>query len=272
MELLSTIGLAVRPDGKSWDVGCYGGVFYASHQFSVFAMQFSGAALRSIREASLLKELCMLLDGTPHTITRLDASCDYAVAAPRFLSKLYYRIRRTPLTIGSKVVTFRDVERHTSVNAFGETVGNLYLGKRNAEIRVLVYDKRHERLSKGAEDCGDCLRIEVRLKSQVGCTVWDALSPERVYYHYAAPALVELPESVRPWKANGQGFEIQHNEAQFTAYARLKSLIGESAIVDQMFRLARMEGAGGLQSVITLLQRRFEAEGQARSAKLSLVA
>jgi hypothetical protein len=253
-------------------MGCYGGVFYASHQFAVFALQFSGAALRAIREASLLRDLCMLINDTPHTITRLDATCDYAEDAPRWLSKLYYRIRRTPLAVGKKLITFRDVERHTSVNSFGQTVGNLYLGKRTAEIRVLVYDKRHEMLSKGAPDCGDCLRVEVRLKSQVGCTIWDALQPERVYYHYAAPGLIDLPESVRPWEANGQGFEVPLLQSHYTNYERLRSMIGESVVIDRMLRLCHGDGAGGLKTLFTLLQRRDEVLAAARLSKLPLVA
>lgn len=256
---LDDLGLSPRPDGKSWDVGAYGGVVFAAKQFSVFAMQFSGGALRTIREAGLLREIVECVADHPYTVTRLDASCDYAIPAPEYLSRLYYRIRRGSIVLGRKVVTFRDVESHTLVNAQGQTVRNLYLGKRNGEVRVLIYDKRHERLCKGFPDLGDMVRVEVRLKSQVGCTVWDALSPERVYYHYAAPALVDLPESVRPWKANGQGFEVLHKQSNFTTYERMKMLVEEAAAIKQLLRLVAIPDSGGIVALTNLLLHRIKA-------------
>lgn len=260
LTLLFPLGLAARPDGKSWDVGPYGGVFYAARSFSVYSMQFSGAALRAIREAGLMQELCSEIDMTTHNITRLDASCDYAVAAPPFLHQLYRRVRRNGIAIGKKIVTHRDIDLYVSVNAFGQTVQNIYLGKRTSEIRVYCYDKRHERLEKGGDDPGDCLRIEVRLKSQVGCTVWDAFAPERVYYHYAAPSLVGLPASVRSWEPNGQGFRVEQLQSNFTPYARMLLLVQESPVIGQLLRLARQDTSGGLDSVFKLIQRRFDGE------------
>ena len=253
-------GYAERLDGKSWDCGAYGGVLYAGKQFGIFAMQFSGGLLRTLREGDALRELVMLLNEYPCTVTRLDASCDYAVSAPDYLASLYYRIRRESIVLGQKVVSYRDVERHTSVNAEGRQVHNLYLGKKTAEIRVLVYDKRHEQVSKGKADIGNMLRVEVRLKSQVRCTLFDALSPERVYYHYAAPALVSLPESVRPWEANGQGFEVQRKQSNFTTYERLKLLVEESASIKQALRLIARADSGGMVAFMHLLEHRMAAD------------
>ena len=261
LTLLFPLGIAARADGKSWDIGPYGGVLFAARSFSVFSVQLSGAALRAVRESEdLMLELCLMFERHSHTVTRLDASCDYAIAAPPFLFQLYRRVRRSPLAIGGKLVTIRDIERHTSFNTFGESVDNLYLGKKSAEVRVLVYDKRHERIEKGGEDPGDCLRVEVRLKSQVRCTVWDAYAPERVYYHYAAPSLVELPPSVRSWEPNGEGFVLQRKQNDFTPYARMLLLVKESPVIGQLLRLARQDTSGGIQSVLKLIQRRFDGE------------
>jgi Replication initiation factor. len=254
-----------------YELGGYGGTVMSKRRGLVWLLSFTGSALRSIREAGLLKELVMLLHEVPHRVTRLDASCDYAEDAPTYLSKQYYRIRRASIVIGRKVISYRDVERHTSVNHEGRAVHNLYLGKKTSEVRVLLYDKQHERVSKGFPDPGQLLRIEVRLRSQVGCSVFDALAPERLYYHYAAPALCELPASVRPWMPDGQGFELPQQQAQCTPYQRLKSLIGESAVIDQMLKLSQREGAGGLQSVYTLLQRKLDTLTKAKASKLSLV-
>ena len=250
-----------RFDGKTWDVGAYGGTVRAGMLYRVYQMGFSGGALRSIREAGLVRELALMLHGADgYRVTSLHATCDYALDAPEWLSKLYYRIRRGSLVLGQKVVSFRDVERHSSVNAEGRTVNNLYLGKSSGDIRVLVYDKRHERLVKGFPDIGNMLRIEVRLKSQVKCSALDALSPERLYYHYAAPALVSLPESVRPWEAHGQGFEMPQLQSHFTTYQRLKMLVEESASIKQALRLITKPDSGGMVAFMHLLEHRMAAD------------
>jgi Replication initiation factor. len=269
--LLAELGCQLTSEGV-YELGAYSGKVYSKRRGAVWMFSISGAAMRSIREAGLLKEMVMLIHDVPHRVTRLDASCDYATDAPQFLAGLHRRLRKGSIVMGKKVVRDSDMTAYICKNERGYRTGTIYLGSPKAEVRGCIYDKQFERVSKGFSDPGEMLRIEIRLRSQVGCSVFDAVSPERLYYHYAAPDLCELPESVRPWEANGQGFEVQHNEAQFTPYARLKSLIGESAVIDQMFRLARMDGAGGLQSVFGLLQRRFDTEGQAKSVKLSLVA
>ena len=254
-----------------YELGSYGGTIMSKRRGQVWVLSFTGSALRSIREGGLLKELVMLLHDVPHRVTRLDASCDYATYAPAYLGRLYYRTRRNSITLGRKVVWARDIEAHFSNNAKGERTGTLYLGGRNAEVRACVYDKQHERVSKGFPDPGELLRIEIRLRSQVECSVFDALSPERVYYHYAAPELVSLPDSVRPWEANGQGFSLPEQQAHSTPYQRMKSLIGESVVIDQLLKLTLKEGSGGLQSVYTLLERKLAVLTQPKAPKLSLV-
>jgi DNA relaxase NicK len=223
----------------------------------VWMFSITGSGMRSIREAGLLQELAMTIADVPHRVTRLDASCDYIEDAPRWLAALHRRLRKGSIVLGgSKVVRDSDMTAYISKNAQGQRTGTIYLGKPKAEIRVCAYDKQFERVDKGFPDPGELLRIEVRLRSQVGCSIFDAVNPERLYFHYAAPALVELPESVRPWVANGQGFELLPLQSQLTPYARLKSLISESVVVEQMLSLAQKDGAGGLESLFTLLRRK----------------
>lgn len=253
-----------------YELGGYGGTVMSKRRGQVWILSFTGSALRSIREGGLLKELVMLLADVPHRVTRLDASCDYAEDAPVYIGTLYRRVRHGSQVFGRKVVRAQDMAVYFNVNSAGKRTGTVYLGSPKAEIRVCVYDKQFERVSKGFPDPGQLLRIEIRLRSQVGCSVFDALAPERLYYHYAAPSLVGLPESVRPWEANGQGFELPQLPEHSTPYQRMKSLIGESVVIDQLLKLTLKEGSGGLQSVYTLLERKLAVLTQPKASKLSL--
>ena len=267
---LSELGCVLESEGV-YKIGAYEGTIMSKRRGQIWILSFTGAAMRSIREGGLLRDLAMLLSEVPHRVTRLDASCDYATDAPPFLERLYRRVRKSSLVLGRKVIRVSDCEVHFHTRDDGRRSGGIYLGGRYAEVRALVYDKQSERIKKGYPDPGEMLRIEIRLRSQVGCSVFDAVEPARLYYHYAAPDLVSLPESVRPWKANGQGFELQQQPAHSTPYQRLKWLIGESAVIELMLRLCQQEGAGGLRSVYTLLDRRVEAMAKKKAAKLSLV-
>lgn len=268
--LFAQLGCGLISEGV-YELGAYSGKVYSKRRGLVWMFSVSGAAMRSIREAGLLTELAMLIHDVPHRVTRLDASCDYGIDAPPFLAGLHRRLRKGSLVMGKKVVRDSDMTAYICKNEQGRRTGTIYLGSPKAEIRACIYDKQFERVSKGFPDPGELLRIEIRLRSQVGCTVFDAVDPERLYYHYAAPDLCELPESVRPWVADGQGFEVLPVQSHLTPYARIKSLIGESAVIEHMLKLARQDGAGGLQGVFTLLKRKFDAEGTAKAPKLSLV-
>jgi hypothetical protein len=109
----------------------------------------------------------------------------------------------------------------------------------------VVYDKRHERLSKGYEDPGPWARVEIRLGRQVGCTLHDAADPERVFYHYAAPALVARPATVKDWEPLGEGFTLPMVEKPLP-YRRLLRRLEGSSDMRELVRLAVECGPEGI--------------------------
>jgi hypothetical protein len=254
---LGEVGCSLRsPD--LWDVGGYGGTVKSYKKKGVHVLSLTGAVMRDIREGGLLRELCMLINEVEHRVTRLDASCDFIEDAPHYIAQLYRRVRRGSVVLGGKkVVRAADVQAHFQINEFGERTGGLYLGKATSEVRVLVYDKRFERVSKGFPDPGKMLRVEVRLRSQVGCSVFDAVEPERLFYHYAAPDLCEPPAPVRSWEPHGTGFSVEPLQANYTTYQRLKWLVEESATIKQALRLIAKPDSGGLPAFMNLLDHKL---------------
>jgi hypothetical protein len=245
-----------------WEVGAYHGTVKVFERQRVRVLSFSGGALRALRESALLRDIVLKLSEVPHRVTRLDASCDYLVDAPPVIERYYRLVRRGSVAVGSKVVRAKDMTVYFGAALDGRRTGTLYLGGPKAEIRVCIYDKRHERLCKGAADPGPLLRVEVRSRSQVGCSVYDALYPEALFYHYAAPGLVLPPAPVRPWGPYGAGFKLPAQPAKYTPAQRLKWLIEDSAVVAEMFVLVRKLEPGGLDYLFTQLRRRYEARAR----------
>lgn len=259
-DLVRPLGWTER-GANVWEVGAYSGTMKLFERGGVCVLSFSGAVLRAVREGQLLQDLCMLVNGEKHRVTRLDASCDFLEDGPPAIAQLYRRVRYAGVQIGGKVVRDRDMTVYFSAAADGRRTGTLYLGGPRAEIRGCVYDKRHERLQKGFSDPGPLLRVEVRMRSQVGCSVFDALSPERVFYHYAAPDLCVPPAPVRSWGPYGAGFTVERCQSKYTAAQRLQWLIEDSDIVRQMLRLASQIGPHGEKFLIRQLRTRWGALG-----------
>lgn len=261
LDLLSPLGCVRKQDSNLFEVGAYGGTAKVFHCGRVDVLSFSGGVLRSMREAGILLDVSMCLNEVAHRVTRLDASCDFLVDAPPEIERFYGTVRQWGVSIGSKLVVDRDMTVYFGSAADGRRTGTIYLGGARAEIRGCIYDKRHERLQKGFPDPGPLLRIEVRMRSQVGCSVFDAVSPERVFYHYAAPGLCVPPAPVGLWGAYGAGFTLPTLPAKYTAAQRLMWLLDDSAVVKQMCSLTRDIGPEGVTFLFRKLRARCEALG-----------
>ena len=95
------------------------------------------------------------------------------------------------------------------VDVDGHETGTVYLGKKaNADVWAKVYDKRHERLSRGCEDPGSLLRVEVALQSDVGVTLRDVQRPADVFFQYAGKSLVAVPDGFAGWQSHAEGFVL----------------------------------------------------------------
>jgi len=238
-------------------IGAEGGVFKHGKSGAVAVYVMSGQLLAIWRDVGLLQDAVLLLSGYPSRVTRLDATCDFLEDAPPIVARLYKRAMAGELSLSRKRITPSNAEVRLSAGHDGRQTGTLYLGRRGkADVVAVVYDKRWERISKGCSDPGLLLRVEIRCSAGVGCVLGDVLAPERLFYHFAAPDLVEAPSGVSEWKPHAEGFYLSKRR-EFTAAERMGHLVDGSADIGRAIALS-LEACGDL----SVLERSLRARGR----------
>lgn len=93
----------------------------------------------------------------------------------------------------------------------GEETGTVYLGSRQAEVQMRVYDKQAERLFHGVER-GPGVRYEVTVKNGLP-SLRDVFEPASLFWHYAQGVLPR-PAGVPEWVVGSQGLELPAVESR----------------------------------------------------------
>ncbi|EMW3203609.1 hypothetical protein AAEU23_005042 [Escherichia coli] len=187
--------------------------------------------LREYKDRSALQVFLSTLSSCRHNLTRLDVSMDIPVDAPEFfldflpkVSTGLFALRRETLKV-TRVVSVRDD---------GLETGTIYIGKgSNARAKCTIYDKQHERRSNAGESIGPRTRIEFRLAKDFGVSLFDALSPDSLFWELAYPKiLTNKPVNIPPWSKR-ELFTllprpVKHREVDH--YDVLKNLIYDSPL------------------------------------------
>lgn len=221
----------------------------------------SGRFLGLLRAQGLFRDYLAAIAEVPHTVTRLDASLDQAKdAAPviRRLDRKYrhgYAFTRKAVPQTSMLQTRFD----------GARTGSVMLGKDDAQVRLLAYDKQHEAYEKRGEILPPTLRWELRLSREVGVTLRDAAEPAPVFYRFMSPDFLPRPDGVPDWCANGEGWSVARLEPRLPA-DRLKALLSTSADVARLVELADACGGEGRAFLLGLLRRHLFPEGSRLAA------
>lgn len=223
----------------------------------VWSFSASGRLLAGLRAASLLGQFLGALAGRPHRVTGIHCTLDRKEPTPPVIERLMRAAdSEQGLRISRKAVSPQAVQRHIVRNAAGQDTGSAYFGKRFAEVRAVIYDKRQELIDKGGPDIGhDLTRYELRLRSQVGATIGDAMNPAPLFWHYMAPDVLLAPDGVPEWRPNTETYELEPLR-EFSAVERLQSRVYASDDLADMLRLAR-EVPGGFDVLVSMLRARF---------------
>lgn len=232
-----------------------GGVVRLQQRYHVGVISASGGALCSLRAADLLGEYLMLVGCGPHKVTRLDATVDLLVEAPVHVARIATRAREGSVGLSRKAVPASQVTTYESLDARGDLTGTVYLGQSTARVRGVIYDKRHERESKGEPDPGPCLRIEVRCRD-VGACLRDAWDPSPMFFHFAAPDLVPAPASVLRWNPNGEGFKLDV-KTDWDPVQLMEHRLESSAEIERLVELAFAAGPEGPKLLLQKLGKRL---------------
>lgn len=205
----------------------------------VLVVSASGAVLRRLRDRGTFPEYLAVLSSFPHRVSMLHATADYHVSSPpAVIGQVKEAASAGELSLTRKRLLPSHCTYLLGADCDGLETGTVYLGnKSNADVWAKVYDKRHERLSRGYPEPGSIVRVEVAVQSDVGATLRDALDPRDLFYHFAGRSLVEVPADFSGWSAHGEGYVLGERRER-TLFERMDSLIEHSVDVAKVGAMA----------------------------------
>ena len=138
-----------------------------SRRGKVEIVSTSGGILRLLREKGRFLDYLAVIGSFPYRVTMLHVTADYLCASvPAVVAAVKAAALSGSLSLTRKSLQPSHCSYLGGIDVDGHETGTVYLGKReNADVWAKVYDKRHERLSRGFADPGSLLRVEVALQS-----------------------------------------------------------------------------------------------------------
>ena len=261
--ILDVLGLSEVSEGiyKSSLKGGDGGSLMVkkgrfNQDLTVFSV--SGHILQMLRSAGFFQDFLMAFLSIPHRITLMHATADYSVDAPAVIHGCYEMGKAEQVFLTRKVVPSRHVKAILSPDQFGRDTGTVYYGHRNkSDVWAKVYDKRHERLCRGAADIGCMTRVEVCITGDIGASLRDVQNPASIYYNFASKTLVEGSLTVSKWVSGAEGFIMEKKTSDFTTRQRMRSIAGGSNDINRMLDIAFAEYGSAHASELFLDEMRY---------------
>ena len=226
-------------------------------KYGVFRVSISGACVRCLEAQGLWENMLAELGDGPHRVTRLDAAVDFNLDGADALAMLQaayplgkVRLSQRPIKVTELVGTRAD----------GRKTGTWYAGHRSgAEITCRVYDKAQQMLDTRQEAIPPRTRAELTIRK--GCTLRDAYQPDRVFWHYMAPAIVERPSEAPEWSSGwAEGWTME--KIDILPAQRLKRLIERSPDLAAIVELADSLGPHGRSMALRQIEQRVrQTEG-----------
>jgi hypothetical protein len=232
-----------------------------SRSHRVFRVECSGAMLAHLRTLAIFPELLSALSALPLRVTALHAALDVAVAAPPFIFAITQRARfGDGIFLSRKMIPRGHVTTFLSLDSDGVETGSVYMGGPQAERRLVVYDKRHERLQKVGVDIGPTLRYEARFKSGTGASLRDVWNPLELFWDAVAPDVLPRPSGVAPWRSHAEGFHLD-KPPEITAFQKMERLVDQSPDVARLLYFCTQMGRGGFDALVRALAKYHSAAG-----------
>lgn len=197
-----------------------------SRRGKVEIVSTSGCILRLLREKGRFLDYLAVIGSYPYRVTMLHVTADYLCpSVPAVVAAVKIAALSGSLSLTRKSLQPSHCSYLGGIDVDGQETGTVYLGKReNADVWAKVYDKRHERLSRGFADPGSLLRVEVALQSDVGVTLRDVHHPADVFFQYAGKSLVAVPDGFAGWESHAEGFVLPPRPER-TPYERFHAFV-----------------------------------------------
>jgi len=230
--------------GGKAKLGCMRGVFRVS---------LSGAVIRVLEIQEQWGSFLSIVGEGPHRVTRLDAAADLDRDGAASIADLQAAYPRGEVRLSQRPIKVTEL---LTTRPDGEKTGTWYAGHRSgAEITCRVYDKAQQLFDTQGQLCPPRTRAELTVRK--GCTLRDAFEPERVFWHYMAPAIFERPSDAPEWSSGwAEGWTMERVE--LLPAARLKRRIEDSPELAALIELADSVGTDGRAYAMRLISERFE--------------
>lgn len=254
---LDVAGFAVDWDGDSRLVlrASNDGTVVWAKRFGVMCLGVSGAACAALRSSGQWLGFLAEIGSTPHRVTRLDATLDVVAHAPPEVGRVRRLGAKGKLKLTRKSVKPEHVESHLSLCSLASTeTGTVYVGSKLADVRLVVYDKRHERFKATGVDVGPLTRYELRLRSGACVTLRDVAEPAAVFWHHMGRGTLSAPADVPAWSSEAEGYQLARVEAP-SAFQRLTARVESSGEVLALAKLAAELGPYGVEVLISEIRK-----------------
>ena len=266
---LEGLGMSLEVDSdqvKLWRTGGDGyGTVQEKRIGQVWAIGVSGTVCAGLRAARRMQTFLAAVGSRPHRVTRLDATLDVVEDAAPVIARIAAAGRRGELSLTRKAIAPNTVETHLGLRVDGVESGTVYCGSKSAEARMVVYDKRHERMSRKLPDIGHLTRYECRLRGGLGITLRDCSVPGPVFWHHVAPDFLPRPDGVEAWTPGAVGFVLD-KLAPPTPFARMLALLDQSADMRRLLALSDQVGPYGLRTLLARIEAMARGAGDTSPA------
>lgn len=231
-----------------YDLG--GGKVKLSTMRGIFRVSVSGTAIRVLQLQGMWANLLAELADGPHRVTRLDAATDLDLDGADALEALETAYHRGEVRLSRRPI--RTKVMHSVRPSDGRKTGTWYAGHRSgAEITCRVYDKAQQIFDTTGDSVPPRTRAELTVRK--GCTLRDAFEPERVFWHYMAPAIFQRPSHVPEWASGwAEGWTMERVE--LLPAQRLKALIERSPDLAAIIELSDAVGVHGRSMALRLIE------------------
>lgn len=254
---IDAAGFAVEWDAESKLVlrSANDGTIVWAKRFGVMCLGVSGAACAALRTSGQWMGFLAEIGATPHRVTRLDATLDVIADASPEVRRLRRLGAKGGLKLTRKAVKPEHVESHLSLCSLaGVETGTVYIGSKQADVRLVVYDKRHERYKATGVDVGPLTRYELRLRAGTGVTLRDVAEPAAVFWHHMGRGTLSAPAGAPAWSSEAEGYCIERGTPP-SAFQRLVARVESSGEVLALAKLAAELGPYGIDVLVSEIRK-----------------
>ena len=232
------------------------GALSVEHRSRFARISASGGVCAHLRCAGLWDEYLHILATSPHKVTRVDASADLALDGADAIALYQARFPDGSTALTRKALK---IDYITAVRPDGRYTGTMSIGYGSAaRFTAKVYDKAWEAHCNRQETLPPTTRFEVTACKDAGATLRDASEPAALFWHIAAPALLNRPEGAPMWEPNTD-YHPQTRPHEFNTADTLRRRVEYSAELGALGLLADDLGVEGRRYLLSLIEARLRA-------------